>query len=229
VLSENFLEAKMKTIILTIFTLFSICLTFGCNSVPSSDVKNSEKYATETRSDFGFREIKAGNAAILIVTVGEPFNVTVEGEENLLKDVKTATEGETLIITTRGKITRDNKIRLKISMPELNSLELWGATEATVSNVKSDALKLQVGGSSTLKIDGAAKTLTANIGGESKVDAENLRTEKTEVRTAGTSELIVFAADELIAETVGASMVYYLGEPKNIKQSGAGAGEIRKK
>ena len=114
-------------------------------------------------------------------------------------------------------------------MPELLSLELWGASDATVTNAKSDTLKLQTGGTSVLKIDGAAKSLTATANGSSKIDAENLKTEKTQAKTAGSSELTVFATEELNAEAFGTSLIFYAGEPKIVKPNIAGSGEIRKK
>lgn len=220
----------MKKITFVIFIAFLAGLISSCNLINSGGKKDSGKFASEKRTDFGFREIKAGNAVILIISVQEEFGVTVEGDESLLKDVKTEVKGETLEISIKGnKISSTNKIRLKISMPELLSLELWGASEATVTKAKSDSLKIQVGGTSVVKIDGETKSLTANANGASKIDAENLKTENAEVKAAGTSEIIVSAANDLTAEAFGASTVYYVGEPKNLKQNIVGASEVRKK
>jgi len=220
----------MKKIISTIlFTCFIVSIS-ACNFQNSDGKKDSGKYASETRNDFGFREIKAGNAVILIISVQEEFGVTVEGDEKLLKDVKTEVEGETLIISTKGnQISPTNKIRLKISMPELLSLELWGGSEATVTKAKSDSLKIQIGGTSAVVIDGETKSLKATANGASKIDAENLKAENAEVKAAGTSEIIVSAANDLTAEAFGASTIYYIGEPKNLKQNIVGTSEVRKK
>jgi len=220
----------MKKITFLIFIIFLIVSISGCDFAKSNDSKKETNYTSEARNDFGFREIKAGNAVILIISVQEEFNVTVEGEESLLKDVKTEVSGETLVVTTKGnKISSANKIRLKISLPELTSLELWGASEATVTNAKSEALRLSIGGSSNVKIDGAAKSLEASAIGASRIDAENLKVEKADVKAAGTSEITVAATNDLTAEALGASTVYYLGEPKNLKQNVIGASEVRKK
>ena len=211
-----------------VFSLFLTALFSGCG-FNKSGANSSGKYASEKRNDFGFREIKAGNNVILIVTVQEEFAVTVEGEEKLFRDVKTEVVGEMLVVSTKGAISPANKIRLKISMPELLNLELWGASEATVTNAKSDSLKLQTGGSSALKIDGAVKSLTATANGASRIDAENLKTEKAQVNAAGSSEMTVFATEELTAEAIGASVIFYAGEPKIFKPSITGKGEVRKK
>ncbi len=219
----------MKLLRFLLFTLFLTGLLVGCGFNKSGGANSSEKYASEKRNDFGFREIKAGNNVILIISVREEFAVTVEGEEKYFGDVKTEVDGERLVITTKGGISPANKIRLKISMPELLSLELWGASEATVTNVKSDSLKLQTGGTSNVEIDGEAKSLTATANGASKIDAENLKTEKTQAKTAGSSEITVFATEELNAEAIGASLIFYTGEPKTVKPNIVGSGEIRKK
>ena len=209
--------------------LISVILLAGLVSSCKLAKDNSAKYASETRGEFGFREIKAGNAVVLLISVGQEFSVTVEGEERLLKDVKTEVNDEILVVTTKGAISPTNKIRLKISMPELLGLELWGASEATVTNAKSNSLKILSGGTSAVKIDGETKSLTAEANGASKIDAENLKAENANTKSAGTSEITVFAADDLTAEALGASTIYYLGEPKNLKPNIAGTGEIRKK
>jgi hypothetical protein len=220
----------MKKIISAFFFACLVVSMAACGLQNSDGKKIAGKYASEPRNEFGFREIKAGNAVILIITVQEEFAITVEGDERLLKDVKTEVEGETLIISTKGnKISPTNKIRLKISMPELLNLELWGASEATVTKAKSDSLKIQAGGTSVVKIDGETKSLAAMANGASKIDAEDLKTENAGVKTAGTSEITVFASNELNAEAFGASTVYYLGEPKSLKQNIVGTSEIRKK
>ena len=217
----------MKKIGLLIFTLLFIVFAAGCGTAEPE--KTSEKYASEIRPDANFKEIKAGNAVVLIISVQEQFGVTVEGEEKLFKDVKTSVEGETLVIKTGGNISGENKVRLKISMPELGRLELWGASEAIVKDVKSNSLKIQAGGTSMVKIDGETKSLTANADGSSSIDAENLKAEKAEARAAGASEITLSVSDDLYAEAYGASTVFYVGEPKNLRQDKAGAGEIRKK
>ncbi|MEP6902816.1 MAG: head GIN domain-containing protein [Actinomycetota bacterium] len=219
----------MKKIILTIFFAFFIVSISACNAAKSDDKKSSEKYASETRNEFGFREVKAGNAVNLIISVQKEFSITVEGEEGLLKDVKTEVKGETLVISTSGKISPTNKVRLKISMPELLNLELWGASEATVTDIKNDSLKLQAGGTSKIKIDGETKSLEATANGASTIDAENLKTENSEANTAGASEIMVSVSNELNAKALGASTIYYVGEPKNVKQNVIGTSEIRKK
>lgn len=219
----------MEMLRVLLFSVFLLGSLTGCGFNKSGGTNASGKYAAEKRSDFGFREIKAGNAVVLIITVQEEYAVTIEGEEKFFSDVQTEVVGETLTITTKGKISPANKIRLKISMPELLSLELWGASKATVTNAKSDSLKLQAGGTSTLKIDGVVKTLTVAANGAGKIDAENFRTEKTQAKSAGSSEIRLYATEELEAEAFGASMIVYAGEPKIFKPNIAGSGEIRKK
>lgn len=202
-------------------------LLLGCSTTKTG--KNSQNFTSEPRDAFGFREIKAGNAVNLIISVQKDFEVTVEGDENLLKDVKTEVKGETLVITTSGRISPNNKIRLKISMPELSNLELWGASEASVTNAKTDSLKIQATGTSKIKIDGETKNLDATANGASAIDAETLKTENAATQAAGTSEITVSVTNELISEAIGASTIYYIGEPKIIKKTLVGTSEVRKK
>lgn len=219
----------MKKSCLLILAMLLHGLAVGCNIAATNNEKPSEKYTSKTRPDANFKEIKAGNAVVLIVTVQDEFGVTIEGEEKLLKDVKTKVEGETLVISTVGNIASGNKVRLKISMPELAGIELWGASEAIVTNVKSESVKFQTGGTSFIKVDGETKSLTANATGASTIDAEKLKSEKAEANAAGSSQIMVSASNDLLAEAYGASTVSYGGETKNVKQNVAGSGEVRKR
>jgi hypothetical protein len=219
----------MKKAALLTFLIVLVGSATSCTAPKLNRKKLADNYVSDTRADAGFKEIKAGNAVLLIISVQEEFGVTIEGAESLLKDVKTEVEGETLVISTKGNISPANKIRLKISMPELTGLELWGASEAVVTKVKSNSLKIQTGATSIVKIDGETKSLRAHANGSSMIDAEKLKAENVEAKTAGTSEITVFATNELTTQTLGASIIFYTGEPKNIRPDSAGTGETRKK
>ncbi len=202
-----------------------VIVAAGCRK--STEVQ--PQFSTESRSDFGFRGINAGNAISLIVVVGEEFSITVEGQTDLLKEVKTGVNDEILVIKTTDKISPANKLRLKISMPELRSLELWGSSNATVSNVSGYSLKLQSGGSSSIVIDGRSEAIEVNATGSGKIDGENLRCRNAVVKASGASTVTLAVSEELVAESLGASNVLYVGNPKTIKRNIVGAGEIREK
>lgn len=192
-------------------------------------IQGSGTAKTEPRNVSGFRKIEAGGAVNLEVTVQKDFGVTVEADDNLLQYIKTEADGDSLKIFSEGKISPKTKINVKISMPELTDLNISGASNAIITNVKTDTLHLEASGASKIKIDGAAKSVQVEASGASKIDAESLQAENAGVDSSGASNVTVSPSNDLDAEASGASSVYYTGDPKNIKQNSSGASSIKKK
>jgi hypothetical protein len=225
----------MKKISLAIFILaLTIGLIFSasCGSVSInkiSGIKGSGTSKTEQRSVAGFRQVEAGGAVNLEIDAGKEFSVTVEADDNLLQYIKTQVSGNTLKIYSEGKISPTAKFNVKISMPAFEGLDISGASEAKIVNVKVDSLEMKASGASEVNIIGEANELKAEASGASEINAENLRTESATVDASGASSAIVSAIDMLEVEASGASKIYYTGEPKNIRQNASGASSINKK
>lgn len=225
----------MKKISLVIFILaLAIGLIFStnCGSVKINNftgIKGSGTSKTEQRSVTGFKEIEAGGAVNLEVDAQKDFSVTVEADDNLLQYIKTEVSGNTLKIYSEGKISPTAKLNVKISMPELTGLDVSGASDAKVTNVKADSLELKASGASEIIIGGEARELKADASGASKINAENLKTQNADVDANGASAATVTATDQLNVQASGASKISYTGEPKNVKQDSSGASSINKK
>jgi hypothetical protein len=141
----------------------------------------------------------------------------------------TEVKGDTLTIESKGKISPSDLISVKVTMPELTDLDLSGASSAVVPGVRTDDLRLEVSGASKLKLDGEVKKLSAEVSGASGLDAEGLRAENAEVDASGASNATVNAVNDADLTASGASSVYYVGEPKNLKQNSSGISSIKKK
>jgi len=216
-----------KTVFVIVILL--IVLASGCKIENLGGIKGSGNVKTESRNVSGFKEIKAENAVELEITVQKDFSLTIEADDNLLDQVRTEVSGNTLKISTRDSITSKNKIKVKVSLPDLTDLDLSGASTANVSGVKTDSLKLNANGASRIKIDGEVKSVDATASGASGVDAENLKTENAKANASGASHITVSPTGDLNAEASGASTVTYTVEPKSIKQNASGASTIKKK
>ncbi len=208
-----------------VILLFALLLVSCQNPGPAADTK----YTTETRPQFGFREINAGGTMELVVTVGGEYSITVEGESALLKELSTKSDGETLTIRTSNKIDGSNRPRIKITTPELNALVVSGATTASVTGITADSMKLQAAGSSSLIASGRTSQLVASAIGSSTIDAEKLMSENASVKCTGASNVTLDVAGKLDAESLGASNIFYLSKPKEVVQNITGAGEVRQK
>lgn len=222
----------MKKLGLIVFmSALSIGLFFatGCNVGNLTGVQGSGNPKSEKRNVSGFKEIEAGGAIALEIDANKDFSVEVEADDNLLPLIKTEVDGNTLKISTEDGISTKNKIIVRISMPELISLDVSGASGAVVSNLKTDSLKLEASGASKIKISGEANNLESNANGASGIDAEGLSVNDADVEASGASSTTVSAANNLKADASGASTILYTGEPKNVEPTSSGASSIKKK
>jgi hypothetical protein len=224
---------KKLGFIVFIFAL-AIGLVFSTNCSFSSlasfsGIQGSGTSKIENRNVSDFKRIDAGGAVTLDITVQKNFNVTVEADDNLLENIKTEVSGDTLKIYSSDRISPKTRVKVSISMPAIEGLNISGASNGSVAGVNADSLELKASGASKIKIDGTAKQLNVDASGASTIDAENLKAEGADVEASGASKAIVTAINDLKVDASGASKITYIGEPKNIKQNSSGASSVTKK
>lgn len=213
---------------LTVGLAFTTNCRFG-NFNNLSGIQGSGTSKTETRDVKDFTKIEANGAVHIEVSIQKDFSVEVQADDNLLANIKTEVSGDTLKIYSEDRISPKTQINVKISMPEIEGLDVTGASSANIANIKADSLELKANGASKIKANGTAEDLKADANGASSIDAENLKTENAEVTANGASKATVSATNDLDIDANGASKITYVGEPKNLKQSSNGASSISKK
>ena len=225
----------MKKLGLLIFVFaLSIGLAFSTNCSfggfkDFGGIQGSGTSKIETRNVSDFEKIDASGAINIEVFVQKDFSVEVQADDNLLANIKTEVSGDTLKIYSEDRISPKTRINVRISMPEIEGLEVSGASNGNVSNVKADSLELKASGASKIKIDGIANNLEADASGASTIDAGNLKVEDADVNASGASSATVSANNDLKVDASGASKISYSGEPKNVKQNSSGASSVTKK
>jgi hypothetical protein len=230
----------MKKIGLLIFiaalvsSLFIVSLVTGSSLLPSlpkmfTRIKGSGNLQTERREVPTFTAIKVSGATNLEINVGAEQSVEIETDDNLLELTRTYVKNDTLHIERRGNIWTHSALRVRITVADLNRLNISGASKANVKNVRADNFELDLSGASKVNIEGEAATFIADMSGASNLDAENFKTVKATVEASGASKASVFVTDNLNAEASGASKIYYAGNPKTIREDESGASKVSPK
>lgn len=194
-----------------------------------SKTKGSGNIKIEKRDLSGFTSVKTGGAITVDVIAQKDFDVEVEADDNLLQYVKTEIKGDTLKIYTEGNISTRNQMRVRISMPQIESLDISGASNANLTDVRNETLQLDASGASKIKVNGETRELIVDLSGASRLDAESLKAENVNVDASGASSATVVVLNDLNAEASGASNIRYLGEPKNVKKDTSGASSVKQK
>jgi hypothetical protein len=148
-------------------TLLAVLLT-GCVPVlvGSPDLETRE-------FDFaGFTHIEVGSAFEVEVSRSDSFVVSITLNENLFDRLDISQRGKTLVIRMRpGFSFRRSTLRASISLPDLQGLQLSGASRGTVTGFSSTRpLQLGVSGASSLElIDITAGDTRFDVSGASSV------------------------------------------------------------
>jgi hypothetical protein len=202
--------------------IFNFSVNFG-------GVKGSGNVQTEKRGVADFRAIEVGGVFEVEVIAQKEFSVEVEADDNLLQFIKTEVRGGTLEISTEKRISTKERIRIRISAPDIESVQVSGASKLSLANLKNDSLKVDASGASKIKIDGETGNLEVELSGASKLDAENLKSENVNVDGSGASSASVNVSGDLKADLSGASKVTYTGSPRNLEKSTSGASSVKGK
>lgn len=194
-----------------------------------SGVKGSGVSATETRDVSEFTDVDVGGVFDVEIISQKDFSVEVTADDNLLQHIKTEVSGGVLKIESDERINSREPIKVRISAPNIESVEASGASKVSLSDVKNSELTVDSSGASKVRVSGETVNLNVEVSGASKVDAENLKAENADVDASGASHVNVNVFGELKSDASGASNITYAGNPKKVEKSSSGAGRVSPK
>jgi hypothetical protein len=195
----------MKNIMSIGLLLSVISLGFtGCSYASASS-------DTRTYDVTGFTGVKVNSAFKVYVTRGEAYSVVVTAPR--LEDVRVEKDGTTLRVSREGNLwftPFQPAPKVEITMPQLTSLELSGASTGTVKGFESNSpLAITISGASKLTVEEtSAGDLTLKVSGASRLDGE--------IKCYGRADF----------EVNGASTVNLDGFVQNVKANASGASRL---
>lgn len=196
-----------------------------------------------------FTCVKARDAIEVNIVHGNSFKVVSTGNVHALKKLTIRKNGDCLEMGQEreedpwwGFDHDDAQVKVIITMPELEHLELSGASKGMVQGFKSntmeahlsgasdarfevDVRELKIGGSgaSHIAVDGNGDLLTIDISGASEFNGYDYQTNRVEAVVSGASHAEVVVRELLQVDASGAGKLSYKGHPRvTSKLSGAG-------
>jgi Putative auto-transporter adhesin, head GIN domain len=191
--------------------------------------KGSGNIATDKRNVSGFRGVDVGNVFQVEITAQKDFSVEVEGDDNLLALVRTEVDGGVLKIDASRRISPTSPIRIRISAPDIDNLEVSGAASVAVTDIKNNGLSVDSSGASKVSVSGETGKLTVDVSGATRVDAENLKAENASVDASGASHVGVNVTGVLKTNASGASKIAYVGAPASVEKKTSGGSSVSQK
>ena len=192
-------------------------------------VRGNGNAATDKRDLAGFKSVEVGGTFDVEITAQKDFSVTVEADDNLIPLIRTEVSGGTLHIEADKRLSSKNPIRVRISAPDIEKLDVSGVANVTVADLKNSALSIGSSGASKVKLAGETAKLTVDVSGATKIDAAELKTIDAVIDSSGASHVDVNVSGELRADGSGASKITYVGTPSNIVKKTSGASNVSQK
>ena len=194
-----------------------------------SKIQGSGNMSSEVREINEFTGVDVGGVFEVEITAGKEYSVQVQADDNLLPYIRTEVDSDVLHIATTQRISSQIPLRVIVSAPEIDHLDVSGASKVTLFGVKNSELGIHTSGASKLKLEGETSELNVEVSGASKIDAESLRSKTASVDASGASKVSVFVTERLRSEASGASKIQYAGNPASVEKKSSGASSVHQK
>jgi hypothetical protein len=206
----------------------------------------------ETRNVTGFDEVSFCLAGEVYISLGQSYNVVLEGDRDYLKEVETKVSGGELVIKRDSWWNTGNqKVIVRITMPALNGVDVSGSGKVMVNDpLKSDHFEADISGSGkvylkdvtmgsvefdisgsgsfTVEGSGTMDKLEVDISGSGSYKGESTKIGTFDASISGSGNCDCYVTDMLRAQISGSGSVWYSGNPK-IDASISGSGKVRTK
>jgi hypothetical protein len=212
-----FLVAK-----LALFAVAPLILLASCDF----GISGNGHVTTENRPVADFTTVEAHGAFDIEWSTGGPA-LAITTDQNLLQYIESSVTGHKLVLRTRESLrpTHGNKVRITSS--KLTSAGITGAVRLSANHLTGDNFFLDATGATRTTLEGSVTAFTASMSGASKLVADNLHTQTSEMSISGAGKADVDVHDKLSVTISGAGKVTYSGNPRAVEKRVSGAGSIR--
>ena len=219
----------MKKVLLIMFVLFAACFT-GCSAVFGlfGEVGNGT-IVKEEREIKNFTSIEISGAYSTEIMIGEEPSISIEADKNLLEYITTVNDGDRLIVKNSKPIYSSHKIRINVTVPDLNQLQLNGAGSVYAANISADKFYVYLSGAGSINLQGKSNKLEAGMSGAGSLDAIKFISKDVRVLVSGVGSADVYASNSIQAFVSGIGSVDYYGKPENVVKNISGIGSISRK
>lgn len=182
---------------------------------------------TQARALPPFTGVQLVGGNNVIVQVGTRRSVIVHADSNLLGRVTTRVRSGKLVIgTTPGNLSTKSPMFVAVTVPSLDSVELRGAGNISVTGINGPTLVLELPGSGNIDVAGTTTKLHVTISGQGNALLRRLVARDARAVLSGDGSIMLTATHSLTARISGNGTILYGGNPANVTQSVTGSGTI---
>jgi hypothetical protein len=208
----------------------------GSGACKSLGFHGSGKSAPASPPLTGFDSVELAGGLTAEIAVGDDFEVAIEGDPALVRQIEAHVEEQTLVVARATKATRTGgPVRVRIALPALGRLQAdacrvtvtgaagkrlevaaHGGSTVNVAGIDGDRLVLEATGGSRLVVAGKTDSVAFSLADASRGDGRELKARTAKVTLAGASRLDLRAQQAVSGEASGASKLAVWSKPKRI-------------
>jgi hypothetical protein len=187
-------RTSIKFATLLISSIATVVGLSACEvNVSSDELKGSGKISTEVRTVSTFDSISNATPFDVIVTAEGAVGVSVVGDDNLVGEVETIVEGNTLIIRNKRKggfhtSWNHTPVTVKVTMPVLNKLSSTGSGDIRLLKLNGEKLAILSDGSGDIQASGTVTEAQVTSNGSGDLDLAQLHTGKFTLAQNGSGD-----------------------------------------
>lgn len=237
----------MKHLFISVTILVLIATAYGCFDNGQFGIRG-EGPVVERKIDLNnIKGISLPGSAKVFLKQGSPQEVRIEGQENIIDNLKLDVQGEVWLIGNKRPVWQSEPVKIFITLETLRLIKISGAGDVEFVNHFRDQkdLEIRISGSGKINLDmegrdinasisgsgdlnmkGSADNLDLVISGSGNIRAFDLTTEKAEIRISGSGGMELSVENRLDARISGSGSVLYKGDPR-VNSSVSGSGSVR--
>ena len=211
-----------------------------------TDEYGSGVIETEFRRSGYFNRIELYLPAEVILTQGPAKDIEIEAESNVISRILTRLNGNTLILDNNGTLRTNQKIKIWIQTPDINSIIVSSSGRVISDNkiftknlslrlsgsglidiaadVKND-IDAELSGSGLIFLEGDAYNGIYTMSGSGKIESFGMHVNNSDVAITGSGRCETTAYNNLDVAISGSGTVSFRGSPR-ISHRISGSGRI---
>lgn len=196
-------------------------------------IQGSGKIKTENRTASTFNAVENESPFNVLITATGDNAIEVEADENIIDQVVTLVENNTLIIRTKSRSklrfsSRKTPVVINVKMPNLVKLHNSGSGDVEMIQLHNDNLEVQNDGSGDIIAKGVSKDLSVRGNGSGDINMRQLKAHQVDIEINGSGDVEIANIDESINVSINGSGDFIANKinTKEAKLSITGSGDM---
>lgn len=209
--------------------LLSLPLAAGALALSACnlDIEFDGETTVETFDLETFDSVRIDSAFEATIRQGETQSVQIEISEHRLNDLEVGViNGELSIDLDTGSFSFDNALIATITVTDLDSLDVSGASDVVVADLDVDDLVIEASGASRVRADGAIGTLDLELSGASSASFDGTTIDSATLRMRDASSANFPASTERITGSMSGASSLNVADQTSVSVDTSGASTI---